>query len=165
MRKTLLFDWGNTIMVDFVFPGPMCSWDKVALVDGAENALQVLSEKYNCHLATNAGASTSKEVRLALSRVDADKFFSEIFLADEIGFAKPDIRFFNAIINRLGLPPDTFVMIGDNYFKDCVGAKMAGMKTVLLNSNHVTGSFPLADAVIENLKELKKTLLILHDEC
>jgi FMN phosphatase YigB (HAD superfamily) len=164
MRKTLLFDWGNTIMVDFVLPGPMCSWDKVALVDGAENALQSLSGQYDCHLATNAGASTTKEVRLALSRVDADKFFSEIFLADEIGFAKPDIRFFNAIIDRLGHPPDSFVMIGDNYFNDCVGAKKAGMKTVLLNTNQVTGSFPMADAVIGNFEELNKTLLILQDE-
>jgi FMN phosphatase YigB (HAD superfamily) len=154
MSKNLLFDWGNTIMVDFVLPGPMCSWNKVALVEGAENALQILSEKYDCHLATNAGASTTKEVRMALSRVDADKFFSEIFLADEIGFDKPDIRFFNAIIDRLGLPPDSLVMIGDNYFNDCVGAKKAGMKTVFLNANRVTGSFPMADAVIRTFDEL-----------
>jgi FMN phosphatase YigB (HAD superfamily) len=154
MSKNLLFDWGNTIMVDFVLPGPMCSWNKVALVEGAENALQILSEKYDCHLATNAGASTTKEVRLALSRVDVDKFFSEIFLADEIGFDKPDIRFFNAIIDRLGISPDSFVMIGDNYFNDCVGAKKAGMKTVFLNANRVTGSFPMADAVIRTFDEL-----------
>lgn len=142
-------------MVDFVLPGPMCSWDKVALVDGAENALHILSEKYDCHLATNAGASTTKEVRLALSRVDADKFFSEIFLADEIGYDKPDIRFFNAIIDRLGLPPDSLVMIGDNYFNDCVGAKKAGMKTVFLNTNCVSGTFPMADAVIRSFDNIE----------
>jgi HAD superfamily hydrolase (TIGR01509 family) len=158
MTKALLFDWGNTIMVDFGFPGPMCSWNKVALVEGAENALQILSEKYNCHLATNAGASTTKEVRLALSRVDVDKFFSEIFLADEIGFDKPDIRFYNAIIDRLGLPPDSFVMIGDNYFNDCIGAKKAGMKTVFLNTNCVTGSFPMADTVILVLDDLPRII-------
>jgi putative hydrolase of the HAD superfamily len=148
MTKTLLFDWGNTIMVDFALPGPMCSWNKVALVDGAENALQILSEKYDCHLATNAGASTVKEVWLALNRVDVDQFFSEVFLADVIGFDKPDIRFFNGIIDRVGLSPDSFIMIGDNYFNDCVGAKKAGMKTVFFNANRVTGSFPMADAVI-----------------
>jgi FMN phosphatase YigB (HAD superfamily) len=158
MTKTLLFDWGNTIMVDFVLPGPMCSWNKVALVDGAENALQILSEKYDCHLATNAGASTTKEVRLALKRVDVDKFFSNIFLADEIGFDKPDIRFFNTIIDSLGLPPDSLVMIGDNYFKDCVGAKKAGMKTVFLNKNRMSGSFPMADAVIQNFDDLIKII-------
>ena len=155
MTKTLLFDWGNTIMVDFALPGPMCSWNKVALVDGAENALQILSEKYDCHLATNAGASTAKEVRLALRRADVDKFFSGIFLADEIGFCKPDTRFFHAIIDRLGLPPDSFVMIGDNYFNDCIGAKKAGMKTVFLNTNRVTGSFPMADAVIRSFDHLE----------
>jgi FMN phosphatase YigB (HAD superfamily) len=154
MKKTLVFDWGNTIMVDFVLPGPMCSWDKVDWVDGAEQVLQILSEKYDCHLATKAGASTTKEVRQALSRVDAEKFFSEIFLADEIGFDKPDIRFFNAIIDRLDLPPDSLIMIGDNYFNDCVGAKKAGMKTVLFNATKIKGSFPMADAVILSIEDL-----------
>ena len=161
MTKTLLFDWGNTIMVDFALPGPMCSWDKVDLVDGAENALQVLSGKYECYLATNAGASTTQEVLLALSRADVDQFFSGVFLADELGFSKPDVRFFNAIIDRLDLPPDSFVMIGDNYFNDCIGAKKAGMKTVFFNKNRVTGSFPMADAVISSMTELAGKFSIL----
>jgi HAD superfamily hydrolase (TIGR01662 family) len=154
MTKTLLFDWGNTIMVDFVLPGPMCSWDQVAWVEGAENALQSLYEKYNCFLATNAGASTTREVQLALKRVDADKYFSGIFLASEIGFEKPEAGFFTAITERMGFPPETFIMIGDNYFKDCVGAKNAGMKTVLFNANRIKGPFPLADAVIYSFDEL-----------
>jgi putative hydrolase of the HAD superfamily len=154
MIKAILFDWGNTIMVDFVIPGPMCSWPKVAWVDGAENVLQMLSVKYKCFLATNAGASTSQDVLLALKRVDAEKYFSGIFLAKEIGFEKPDIRFFTTIIANIGLSPDSFVMIGDNYFKDCVGAKKAGMKTILFNAHKVAGSFPMADAVFQTFDDL-----------
>jgi HAD superfamily hydrolase (TIGR01509 family) len=158
MIGAILFDWGNTVMVDFGFPGPMYTWNKVAWVSGAENALKTLSGKYLCCLATNAGASTTPEVLLALKRVGAEKYFKHIFLAKEIGFKKPDERFFRAIIDHLGLAPSSMVMIGDHYQKDCPGAKQAGLKTVFLNADHENGPFPMADAVIGNLDELVNTI-------
>ena len=145
-------------MVDFELPGPMYAWEKVAWVPGAEKALQDLTSRYRCCLATNAGASTTLEVILALKRVRADKYFSEIFLAKEIGYEKPDRRFFTTILNHLGEPPSSLVMIGDNYQKDCIGAKRAGLKTIFFNPNKVTGSFPMADVVILNLDDLIKVI-------
>jgi len=59
MGKIILFDWGNTVMVDFRIPGPMFTWDTVAWVCGAENALKRLTT-YTCCLATNAGESDLK---------------------------------------------------------------------------------------------------------
>jgi FMN phosphatase YigB (HAD superfamily) len=158
MTKTLLFDWGNTIMVDFTLPGPMYTWEKVAWVHGAEKALQNISPHYKCFLATNAGASTTPEVLLALQRVGADKYFSGIFLAKEIGYEKPDKKFYETIISNLDLPPSSIVMIGDNYEKDCMGAKQAGLKTVFFNARHETGPFPLADAVFLNFDELDQII-------
>lgn len=158
MNKVLLFDWGNTVMVDFVLPGPMCSWEKVDWVDGAEEAIEALSHKYKCYLATNAGASTEMEVKLALHRVLADRFFTGIFLAKEIGYEKPDFRFFKAIIDKMGILPENFIMIGDNYFKDCEGAKKAGMRTVLFNATGIIGTFPMADAVISSMNELANVI-------
>jgi putative hydrolase of the HAD superfamily len=158
MKKILLFDWGNTVMVDFVFPGPMCSWDRVDWVEGTEQAMEILSKKYPCYLATNAGASTTEEVHLALDRVDAGRHFKGIFLAEEVGFKKPDVRYFENIISALGVSAGSFIMIGDNYFNDCVGAKKAGMKTVLFNASRVRGSFPLADAVIYSMEDLPEII-------
>jgi FMN phosphatase YigB (HAD superfamily) len=154
MIRTLLFDWGNTIMVDFGLPGPMYTWEKVAWISGAEKTLQILGRQYKCFLATNAGASTTPEVMLALKRVGADKYFSGIFLAKEIGYEKPDKKFYTTIIEHLDLPPSSIVMIGDNYQKDCVGAKDTGLKTVFLNTNLETGPFPMADAVIRTIDDL-----------
>jgi len=141
-------------MVDFALPGPMYTWEKVAWVPGAEKALQTISAQYRCCLATNAGASTTPEVLLALKRVGADKYFSEIFLAKEIGYEKPDKRFFTTIISRLNLPPSSIVMIGDNYQKDCEGAKKAGLKTIFFNARLESGNFPMADAVFSNFDKL-----------
>ena len=154
----LLFDWGNTIMVDFALPGPMYTWEKVAWVPGAEKALQTVSKLYKCCLATNAGASTTPEVLLALKRVGADKYFSDIFLAKEIGYEKPDIRFFTTIIAHLEIPPSSIVMIGDHYKKDCAGAKVAGMKSIYFNAKNEEGDFPMADAVIQTFDDLIKII-------
>jgi putative hydrolase of the HAD superfamily len=154
MPEKLLFDWGNTIMVDFELPGPMYAWEKVAWVEGAEDAVKSLFMRYELSLATNAGASDTSGVIKALERVGAERFFKNIFLAQEIGYKKPDPRFFNYIIKRLNASPSSVVMIGDNYEKDIAGAKNAGLKTVFFNANHRKGPFDKADLVIENLKEL-----------
>jgi putative hydrolase of the HAD superfamily len=161
MIKVLLFDWGNTIMIDFGLPGPMYTWNRIAWVEGAEKALLMLSINYTCCLATNAGASTTPEVIMALRRVGAEKYFRHIFLAKEIGYKKPDNRFFETIINRLAISPASIVMIGDHYQNDCEGAKRAGIKTVFFNAKQVNGSFPMADAVINSLDELKNTIDLL----
>ena len=158
MTKNLLFDWGNTIMIDFGFPGPMYTWEKVDWVPGAEKALKDLSSRYRCCLATNAGASTTQEVLLALKRVGAEKYFSEIFLAKEIGYEKPDRRFFTTVVAHLGLPASSHIMVGDNYLKDCEGAKQAGLKTVFLNTKQEAGPFSMADVVILNLDDLIKVI-------
>lgn len=150
----LLFDWGNTVMVDFELPGPMYNWEKVSWIPGAEHALQELSVSYPCYIATNAGQSDEKAVRLGLARIDAEKYFSGIFTSSDLGFEKPDPRFFESIISRLNIAPGQLVMIGDNYVKDIEGAGKCGLKTIFLNANQKPGEFPRADRIIFGMQEL-----------
>ena len=153
MARVLLFDWGNTIMVDFNLPGPMYTWSSVAWVPGAEEALKELQD-YLCCIATNAGESDSEAVRKGLAMVGADPYFMYIFPSWDVGFKKPDPRFFRFIIHLLGTSPDNYIMIGDNYSKDIVGAKSVEMKTILLNTEGHDHPYPLADAVIRSMFEL-----------
>jgi putative hydrolase of the HAD superfamily len=157
MEKILLFDWGNTIMVDFNLPGPMYTWDKVAWVPGAEDALKALAG-YNCCIATNAGKSDSEAVKKGLARVSADSYFSFIFCSQELGFEKPDSRFFRYIIEEFKTDPANCIMIGDNYEKDIAGAKTAGMRTILFNPSGKEGPFPYADSVIHGMNVLPATI-------
>ena len=154
MTRKLLFDWGNTIMVDFELPGPMYSWDKVAWVAGAEDTIKLLFETHDLYLATNAGASDTSGVIKALKRIGADCYFKKIFLAKEVGYKKPDVRFFDFIIKELATNPSLLFMIGDHYEKDIIGAKNAGLKTIFFNPNQKKENFDKADAIIENMKEL-----------
>jgi HAD superfamily hydrolase (TIGR01662 family) len=160
MAKILLFDWGNTIMVDFNFPGPMFTWRKVAWVPSAEKALKELAG-YTCCIATNAGKSDSEAVKKGLARVGADSYFSFIFCSRDIGFEKPDPRFFRYIIEEFITDPVNCIMIGDNYEKDIVGSKTVGMKTILFNPSDRKGPFPHADSVIYGMDELPESIMIL----
>jgi putative hydrolase of the HAD superfamily len=157
--KTLIFDWGDTIMRDYGLPGPMAHWEKVDWIPGAEKALKILSKKYTCTIATSADHSGTAEMIAALTRVGAEKYFHHFFSSQEIGFKKPDPGFFDAIAKKLSLDPSACVMIGNFYEKDIVGAKQAGMQTVWFNEtqnndNFNPESYPDADHIIFAMEQL-----------
>ena len=157
MKKILLFDWGNTIMVDFNLPGPMYTWERAAWIPGAEEALKALSH-YTCCIATNAGKSGSVAVTKGLAIVGADKYFPFIFASHDIGYEKPDPEFFAFILRTLNAAPSECIMTGDNYEKDIAGAKQAGIQTVFFNRNNSSGYFPMADAIIYRMEELPSVI-------
>lgn len=150
----LIFDWGDTIMRDFAIPGPMSRWDKVQWIPGVEDALKLLFGKYLCIIATSAEHSGTDEMMAALKRVGAEKYFHHFYSSKELGYKKPDPRFFSAIINQLNLVPENCVMIGNSYEKDIIGAKSAGLQTVLFDENEEEGNFTDADAVINHMDKL-----------
>ena len=152
--KALIFDWGDTIMRDYNLPGPMAEWDKVDWIPGAEEVLKVLSEKYKCIIATSADHSGTDEMIAALKLVGADKYFHHFFSSQQLGFKKPDPRFFSSITKNLSVVAAECVMIGNFYEKDIIGAKQAGMQTVLFNENNVEDPFPDADVMITEMQSL-----------
>lgn len=154
--KAFVFDWGDTVMRDFFLPGPMSTWDRVEWVPGAEMALDYLSHRYTCIIATGAAHSDVSEMKKALARVGADQYFSRFYSRFEIGFNKPDVRFFEAVLRLSGLQPEETVMVGNLYEKDIIGAKQAGMTTVWFNENNLQGDFPLADYIIGDMALLTK---------
>ncbi|MEZ8385620.1 HAD family hydrolase, partial [Vibrio splendidus] len=58
LTEVVLFDWGNTLMVDFPdAQGKMCDWETVQEVSGARALLTELSKNHQVYVATNAGDS------------------------------------------------------------------------------------------------------------
>ncbi len=95
----------------------------------------------------------------ALKRVGADKYFQQFYSQKELGYKKPDPRFFEAVIKKAGLSPDECIMIGNMYEKDIVGAKLAGFKTIFFNENKLIENFPLADAIVNQMSEINVDLI------
>lgn len=154
MIKQLIFDWGGTIMIDYTSPGPMYLWEEVDWVPGAQNALRKLVTQYPLCIATNAPHSGTVEMIKALERVGATRFFTHFFSSKELGYGKPDPRFFLAIAGKLGIAPEDCLMAGNHYTNDTVGAKGAGMKTIYYNEKNLTGTFNDADYIISHMNEL-----------
>jgi putative hydrolase of the HAD superfamily len=165
MIRLLLWDWGDTVMRDYPdMPGMMCDWEHVEWIPGAEDALIRLSPEIPCVIATNPGQSDTPAVIRALQRIGADKFFVDFFSAKDIGFEKPNPRFFLGIAERTGIAAADCLMIGNNYDKDITGAKAAGLFTVFFNEFSEEGAWPDADAIIHRMDELPGVIAHLMDK-
>jgi putative hydrolase of the HAD superfamily len=54
------------------------------------------------------------------------------FISSEIGYPKPDGRFFAAAQEQLGLPANEVLLVGDDWTNDILGARAAGWQAVWL---------------------------------
>jgi len=157
---TILFDWGDTLMLDFPqFSGPMAGWPRVELVPGVRETLAALSPGYNLVLATNAAESGEDLVRAALRRVDLEPYFARVFTARELGSRKPDPAFFRAILTELRLAPGQALMVGDSFPIDVAGAVQAGLPAVwYTRQGQPSPGEPVHAAEIRALPELPTAL-------
>ena len=157
MTKTYLFDWGNTLMVDFPNQsGKMCDWPNVEPIHGAYDTLKHLSKHHKVYIATNAADSSEQEIKHAFSRVGLDTFISGYFCKSNLGVDKGSPDFFPAIIKRLNASPTSVTMVGDTLEKDIIPAIEAGINAVWLSttSNQNTSADPFRR--IERLSELRE---------
>ena len=92
----------------------------------------------------------------------ADRF-DHIYISSEVGFQKPDPRFFAAPLLDLGLDPADCLMIGNDPTCDVDGAVGAGLDAVFLRSKLSPPGDPAAEPVLVqegmDLRVLKRSLL------
>ena len=135
LTKTVLFDWGNTLMVDFPdAQGKMCDWKTVEEVSGAQALLTQLSEHHNIYIATNAADSSTDDIISAFERVGLSQYIDGYFCKASIGLSKYDSGFYPAIIAKLGIEPQDVTMIGDTPEKDIYPALEAGLQAIWFNA-------------------------------
>lgn len=97
------------------------------LQEGARETIRALHACYRLGVITN-GLSEVQRPRMAASGI-AD-CFSLLAISEEIGVVKPDPRFFDAVLQQIGSPPKTEVLvIGDSLKADIQGGNNAGLDT------------------------------------
>jgi len=157
--KAIIFDWGDTVMRDYPeLASPMYTWEHVEYISDIEQALKSLYNKYTMVIATNAGQSDTAAMIKALKRVGAEQYFQHFFSSKDLGFKKPDVRFFTTIAQNIRIKPEECIMVGNLYEKDITGAKDAGMKTLLFDEKANDILYPKADIVIHTMKTLEKAI-------
>lgn len=138
----------NDLFVKFLY-------DEIEMVDGIEDLLLYLSDKYKIFTASN-GIYEMQENRLKKSNLD--KYFDNIFVSDKIGFEKPDKKFFQKIMDLTKFSNDDLIMIGDSIKSDIIGAKNSKIKSIYLNKEDKKISDKNFTYQVKNLSEIKKIL-------
>ncbi|MSQ32141.1 MAG: HAD family hydrolase [Dehalococcoidia bacterium] len=155
--KAILFDWGGTVMREFDASTKAVVWPHLEVMPNVEKVLHTLYADFILCIASNASASHAGDVKQALERVNIAHYFYECFTFADIGFSKPDRRFFQSILKSLDKSPEECVMVGDDYFNDISGAKRSGIHTVWYRGSHSEAQ-PYADAVIADMAELPSAI-------
>jgi putative hydrolase of the HAD superfamily len=121
----------------------ICSLDYVNLYPGALEALKTLREK-GCRLWLLSNAQrvfTEYELR----HLGLGEQLDGIYISSDYRCRKPDVRFFNALIEEQKLDRAKCLMIGNDLHTDIGGAKAAGLATFYMHSNLTPPDQPAAD--------------------
>jgi FMN phosphatase YigB (HAD superfamily) len=154
--KAILFDWGNTLMIDYDDQkGPMHKWTKISAVKNSEKCLSLISENIPCYIATNAKDSSKEDIYKVLNIVNIGKYVSDVFCYKEIGYEKPNSNFFNEILIRLSLKSSEIILVGDDLENDYYGAINNGISGILFDPKN---KHPEIENRITDLLEIVKFL-------
>ncbi len=131
---------------------------KAYLFDDTVSVCTELSGEYRLSIITN-GLAHVQRGRMSISGI-ADLFGDRIFISGEIGYAKPDVRFFERVADALeGFDPKRALVIGDSLTGDIEGAARAGIDSILIDRRNL---HPNGDSRtlmrIRNLRELAEYL-------
>jgi putative hydrolase of the HAD superfamily len=140
------------------YKGSMANWPRVELMPYVEESLKLFHNEYTCCAASNAGDSDAELMSRAFERAGIKKYLKYFMTSRELGYKKPDIKFYSEIIHRVGLSPEMCVMVGNDYKKDIEPAKLTGMHTVLISSESDNLELQHADFIISSMKELNNVL-------
>lgn len=145
-------------------PAPGVTWNQCyenalsrtsILFDDTLSVCTALAEGYRLSIITN-GLAHVQRGRMGISGI-AHLFGERIFISGEIGYTKPDVRFFERVADALeNFDPTRALVIGDSLTGDIEGAARAGIDAVLIDRRNLhPGGDPRTIARIGNLRELE----------
>jgi 2-haloalkanoic acid dehalogenase type II len=81
-------------------------------------------------------------------------YFDEMMFSFDSGLLKTDPEMYHKLVEKLGVEPEEVVVVGDSIPTDIIGAKNAGLKTILLDRRNKREFSPK----IVNLREIVTNL-------
>ena len=95
-------------------------------------------------LLSNTGFIKGKTLRKILTHLELDQLLDFQLYSDEVKMSKPNPLFFRLMLDtinkdrHMNLDLNEIIHIGDNPLADVKGAEAIGIKSMLINSNHLT---------------------------
>lgn len=105
----------------------------IKLYDGVIELLELLKKKdKKIYLLSNAQRIfTLYEMKM----LGIEKFFDNILFSSDFKVCKPDILFYNQLLEKLNLDKHDTIMIGNDYIADIEGAYNFGIDSLYIDSN------------------------------
>ena len=128
------------------------------LIQGAGEVLTGLKERFQLGLICNTGRIPGAMLKIILQRLGILEYFDVLTFSDAVGIRKPDPHIFHLTLERLEVPPDRALHVGDNPATDILGARRAGMWAVLLGSPEVSIANDTKMRAIEAIEEFPRIL-------
>ena len=98
------------------------------------------------------GSNANGLVHRVFERSGLRRYFSVICDSQVEGVEKPDRRFFEILVARAGGRPETTLHVGDLYHVDVMGARRAGLQTMLIDPHDLYQEYDVTR--LKNLNEL-----------
>lgn len=104
---------------------------KSYMIEGALEVCAELAKRCRMYIITNG------DKRVQQGRFDPSplaKYFEKCYISEEVGFEKPDIRYFDAVMQDIPeFDPATTLVVGDSLTSDIKGGINAGIDTCWYN--------------------------------
>lgn len=100
------------------------------LMTGFGDEIKAISERFDTAIAGQYG----REILALLDKENLLGYFTHHITQDDFEFTKPDTRYYEAIVQKIGVDPKACVMVGDRIDKDVIPARLLGMRTVLVRT-------------------------------
>ncbi|MGF7238359.1 MAG: HAD family hydrolase [Frankia sp.] len=111
---------------------------RLRLYPHVRSVLNVLRERFRLSLVTDA---QSAYARGELHKVGLLDYFDPIIVSGDHGFRKPDRRLFQFALDGMGVPAENTIYVGNDMHRDIFGAREAGMRTVMFDSDQGTKDY------------------------
>lgn len=108
--------------------------DTIVYCDNSKDIVESLKGKVLQYAASN-GTVIAQNRKLA--RSGFDKLMDGVFLSEEVGAEKPDVRFFDTVFSMINSPKSETIIVGDSLTSDIRGGNNAHIRTCWYNPKHL----------------------------
>ena len=125
-----------------LFLAEMCrgiSRHRLGLYPHVREVLDALRGRYPLALVTDA---QSTYARGELHRVGLLGYFDPIIVSGDHGYRKPDRRLFQFALDGMAVAAENALYVGNDMHRDIFGAREAGLKTVMFDSDQGNEGLP-----------------------
>lgn len=90
-----------------------------------------------------------------------NKYFDEYFISEDIGYSKPNRKFFTPMFQRIpDLTTENTIMVGDRLQSDILGANRAGLQSIWFNPNKNINELDFQPTyTVDNYQQLYKLIV------